>query len=704
MRSWLLLAGLGLLGCSSTTTYVKSDSALGRVVVYRNGIAYFERTAHVTDTLRLSVPADKVDDFLKSLTVVDAKTGEQPPVSYPTALPAGDKGDSGFIDMQIRLMEPGPHDLKLSYVTDSPSWKPSYRVVVGDDGKVALQAWAVVDNASGEDWQKVKLGVGSSSALSFRYDLRTVRLVQRETLRTDDLFALAPPIGSATHGGDRGGQPVFAELSDDKLAALDPGDRDEAPSMATARGASSMPSPTVQAPSGGGKAGRMAPVKEDKHARQQYGAAQAMPDSEVDRLARSLTASKKAVVIEGYAGSSDGDKTAASLARANRLRGELVRRGVAPEQVLAVGNGAQSGRGAGVRVVEAQAQAAQPPAVKAEKPAAAPDAEPIGTSHFESTRPMDVPRGTSAMVSILSTGTKGEIVYLYDAETARGNAAFPFRSVRIENPTDSTLESGPVTVFGNGKFIGEGLCEPIPARAAGFVPFALDRQVVVEHEGGERDAIGRIITVQRGVFSTEVQHTRSTKLTLTSRLRERAIVYVRHSVPAGYKLTKAPKQLERMGAAYLFRVEVEPGGKAEVAIEEATPVWKSVDIRAPGDLELVKAYVSSAAADGPLKSAVEDLLKVHREMADLEQLIRSTREQMGEYRARIDELHAQVVTLRLAKAGPALMSTLEKKLGEMNDRVSRSTLDLVGLEERLMVSRIRFQDGVSELSLQGGKG
>ena len=43
--------------------------ALGRVVVYRNGIAYYERQARVEgDTLTLDVPHDKVDDFLKSLS------------------------------------------------------------------------------------------------------------------------------------------------------------------------------------------------------------------------------------------------------------------------------------------------------------------------------------------------------------------------------------------------------------------------------------------------------------------------------------------------------------------------------------------------------------------------------------------------------------------------------------------------------------
>src|SRR5678815_5280277 len=96
-----LVCGLASLGCASAASNVRSEAALGRVVVYRNGVAYFERRAHIDgDTLRLSVPADKVDDFLKSLTVVDAKTGEPPPIAYPTAKPSS---ETGLIDMDVKL-------------------------------------------------------------------------------------------------------------------------------------------------------------------------------------------------------------------------------------------------------------------------------------------------------------------------------------------------------------------------------------------------------------------------------------------------------------------------------------------------------------------------------------------------------------------------------------------------------------------------
>jgi hypothetical protein len=694
-----------LMGCGGgATTFVRSDTTLGRVVVYRNGVAYFERYAEIDDDkLRLSVPGDKIDDFLKSLTVIDATTGKPAPIAYPTSGSAFaeqmqsqsqsqsgeyNAGQSGLVNMEIQLQGPRPHKLLLSYVTEAPSWKPSYRVVLGKDGKVKLEGWAIVDNTSGEDWKGVKLGVGSSSAMSFRFDLRSVRMVQRETLQSNDLFAQAPPMGGASYGGQPpppGGKRVLVELDDARL--VDATRRDEAKAegkkrvvvtesqVQVAGKAAAMP-----AARGGYRAAEL-PAEAAEMERSLN--TQSKPkDDGLGRLAGALKNSRNQVVVEGYADKNDKDKYKASLERANRAREQLIRGGLDPSQVVAVGNGEQAGRQGGVRVVEAPAST-----------------EPIGTSHFESQIPMTVPRLTSAMVSILSTDTEGEFVYFYDAESPRGNTTFPFRAVRLKNPTDSVLESGPVTVFGEGRFIGEGMSEPIPAKSFAFVPFALDRQVVVERKEDARDAIARILTVQRGVFSTEVKHTRKTTLTLTNRLQDKATVYVRHSVAAGYKLAKAPKQQERIGESYLFRVDLAPSAKIDVEIEEETPLFRSTDIRSNVGMEMVRVYLSSAAVDGKLKESVSKLLDLQKEMGNLEQRMTTMREQMDEYRQRMDELHAQIVTLKAVKSGGPLMQSLEKKMGEVSDRLSKSTIDLVGLQEKMMVARIRFQDGVAELSL-----
>jgi hypothetical protein len=724
MRKILLCgAALALVGCGTTTSsYVKAtpDATLGRVVVYRNGVAYYERFADVnSDHLSVNVPQDKVDDFLKSLTVIDVATGKPAPVSYPSLGTNGASG-SGPIDMKISLpaSDGKPHRLKLSYVTDAPAWKPSYRAVVGKDGKVSLQAWAVVDNTSGEDWNQVKLGVGSSSAMSFRFDLRSLRMVQRETLKPTEAFAMAPPSGGATFGNNQE-QRLFADMSDESLKDMDAPPPPPVVAAQTRGPVAKAAAGKAGAAGGYGGGPSAAPMDVNASAHRspsspaQQAQAQAQSQAQVAQMAQMLRSNGNTVVVEGFANGEEQDKMTASLDRANKLRDQLIRAGVNPNQVVAMGKGEAEGRRGGARIVAAPPMAQNKPAPqpgadgKNGAAATTPEVlEPIGTSHFESGSTMSVPRGTSAMISIFEGPTDGQIVYLYDPESARGNSQFAFKTLRFKNPTDSALESGPFSVFGEGRFVGEGLAEPIPAKSTAFVPFALDRQIVVEHKDQDHDEIARIITVQRGVFSTEVQHTRKQAFTLYNRSAEKAVVYLRHTVPQGYKLTHAPNVAEgdtkdeHLGGARLFKVEVEPNAKTEVAIEEATPVFRTTDIRTEAGLELVRAYVNHAAVqNGKLKGELEHLIKLNADMAKVQEQIQTVHEQMGEYRARMDELHAQLVTLKAVKTAGPLMGHLEKKLQEVSERLSKATVDVVGLQEKLMVAKVEFQTGVSDLSL-----
>ena len=177
----------------------------------------------------------------------------------------------------------------------------------------------------------------------------------------------------------------------------------------------------------------------------------------------------------------------------------------------------------------------------------------------------------------------------------------------------------------------------------------------------------------------------------------------------GYKLTKAPtsgadaaikgSEAEHLAGAHLFRVELPPNGKTDVIVEEATPVFRSTDIRTTAGQDLVRAYLSSSVVDGPLKAEIEKLLKLNAEMSKIEQQIATAREQMGEYRQRMDELHGQLFTLKAVKQAGPLMAHLEKKLQEVSEKLSKATVDVVGLQEKRMVARIQFQTSVGDLSL-----
>lgn len=78
-------------------------------------------------------------------------------------------------DIAIRLGGEGQREITLSYVVAAPVWKSAYRLLIDPQGVNArLQAWAVVENASGEDWNQVALTLSSGAPVTL-----TQRLHQR---------------------------------------------------------------------------------------------------------------------------------------------------------------------------------------------------------------------------------------------------------------------------------------------------------------------------------------------------------------------------------------------------------------------------------------------------------------------------------------------------------------------------------------------
>ena len=59
----------------------------------------------------------------------------------------------------------------ISYVLAAPIWKSAWKASIGADGEVAVQVWAVVENAGGEDWQDIRLTLSSGSPRTLRAKL-----------------------------------------------------------------------------------------------------------------------------------------------------------------------------------------------------------------------------------------------------------------------------------------------------------------------------------------------------------------------------------------------------------------------------------------------------------------------------------------------------------------------------------------------------
>ena len=76
---------------------------------------------------------------------------------------------TGLRHLTLDSIGQGQRQLRVSYISEVPVWKSTYRLVFPRDptGKATMQGWAVVDNTVGADWDNVQLSLVAGAPQSF---------------------------------------------------------------------------------------------------------------------------------------------------------------------------------------------------------------------------------------------------------------------------------------------------------------------------------------------------------------------------------------------------------------------------------------------------------------------------------------------------------------------------------------------------------
>jgi len=103
--------------------------------------------------------------------------------------------------IEIRLRSDRARQVAVIYIAGAPLWKPSYRLMAPalgvTGGQARLMGWAVVENASGSDWEGVRISLVSDDAAAFRQPIFEPITVPRTELpvRMAEAIRVTPDTG-----------------------------------------------------------------------------------------------------------------------------------------------------------------------------------------------------------------------------------------------------------------------------------------------------------------------------------------------------------------------------------------------------------------------------------------------------------------------------------------------------------------------------
>jgi hypothetical protein len=690
---WLTLVAISS-GQSSTPLANPADPAarlpVTRVILYKNGVGYFEHAGHVRGNQDVNVDftTAQVNDVLKSLTVLDLGKGRITGVSYNSAAPlerrlgslhlsvgenpttaqfldalrgarlevrngsesasgrllsiedrdvpgkgdqkitltqisvVSDGGEVRIFDLtpstSVRVAEKevneevgkclglvastrdqdvrrmtistagdGERNLLVSYISEVPVWKSTYRIVIPNEGMPLLQGWAIVDNTVGEDWKDVELSLVAGAPQSFVQELSQPYYTRRPVVALPENAMLTPQTHEATmeeRAGVVNGQLRTPTRVDNAVIAGVPG--------------------AVAGGSMGGMIGGI--VSNAPKNRMDIGTSTGIP------LRTAVPRPDATVVAETLeSGTTVGE---------SHVLGDLF--------------------------------------------------------EYKLQDRVTIRKNQSALVPILQSRIDAEKISVWNPSDTS-----VLRALWVNNTSDLTLDGGSFNVLEGDAFAGEGLMDAIKPGEKRIMSYAADLGVLVDaKQKADNQRVTKLI-IAHGTMTQSTQERQENTYTIRNRDTSTRTVVIEHPARPGWKLTDEEKPAESSASFHRFRLTVEPKKTTTLLVKEYRPIMNSYALTNVSDNQ-IKFFLEQKMINPDVEKALRRILAQKNDVSALDGMIAGRRSQVSSISEDQQRLRENMKALKGSAEEKALVERYVREMNEQEDRVQALRREITELQQK----------------------
>jgi hypothetical protein len=190
------------------------------------------------------------------------------------------------------------------------------------------------------------------------------------------------------------------------------------------------------------------------------------------------------------------------------------------------------------------------------------------------TAPVTIHKNESAMVPILQQELPAEHVTLWSQKEPT-----PLRAVWLENKSKLTLDSGSFSIFESGEFAGEGLLDPIHPGEKRLLSYAADQAVRIKITDSNNQRTLHHVKITKGVIIETHMDVASVTYTATNHGEANRVVLLEHPRRNhGWTLDEGLKADETASDLYRFKLPVAAHSTEKLEVRERGPEKTSVQL------------------------------------------------------------------------------------------------------------------------------
>jgi hypothetical protein len=325
-----------------------------------------------------------------------------------------------------------------------------------------------------------------------------------------------------------------------------------------------------------------------------------------------------------------------------------------------------------------------------------------GTTRYDLPAAVTIPDKSATMVMLLDQRVPGEVVALFAPDGGvPGSVSHPFRVARFSNKTGGLLERGPLAIFSEGAFVGQGMTDPLPDGATASVPFALDRSVAIESTRERREEGARLYHIEAGQLTVARDTVLLTKYKAKNGADRVAKLVIKHPRTAGARMNNFPAGTEDntgTGSA-LVPAPVGPRATIDLTLDERQQTTRNVDWLEPLADDAIRAYVGDKRADQVVVAQLKAAWDIRKVLVAASQEHHKLVAEDSERRRVTEETRANIKALEKNHAAGDLRAKLTERLAADSAKLDVVGKKLIEVNMRIAENQVRFAEAIRAIKV-----
>jgi hypothetical protein len=594
--------------------------------------------------------------------------------------------------MTISTTGTGERNLYVSYISEVPLWKTTYRIVLPSkpEKKPLLQGWAIVDNTVGEDWNNVELSLVAGAPHSFIQQLSDPYYGRRPVIPLPESVQLSPqthaatliggngrlsgqvtdPSGAAVPGGtvrllDESGNVIATTVSDSagqySFSSLPPGQyRLEFQSMGFQKSVVS--------------ALNVGPGENNWNNQLQIGS-----------NTQTVTVTASADTLN----TSSASVTGKSLSRvANRPHAGSLTENMG----MAGGIGAYAFSPPPAPPTVSSLEAAR------EMSSAAASGQELGDLfEYKLKDRVTLKKNQSALVPIAQTEIQADKVSLWSGSTGSGR---PLRALWMKNSSSLTLDGGSFSVLENEVFAGEGITDPIKPGERRLLSYATDLGLLVDAQRNDQPQHVTKVKIAKGAMTQISELHERTFYTVRNQDDAARSVIIEHLARTDAALAKGTKEPEeRAPGVYRFKLDVPGKSTASLPVEEIRVLQSNYEIANLGD-DQIAVFSKNGTITPDMAQALQKISAQKAVVSKLEEGMEDRQKDIDRIVEDQGRLRENMKALKGSSEEKALLQRYTKQLDQQETQLESLRKSIQDTEAQRDKANEQLETMIADLQLE----